>query len=197
MLVRGGTFSVWLTLFLQICKIMSGGVPSGPPWYQIQDRWCLPCFARGDLSILFLIILLRLVIPLWMTSSPSSKRRNLMLFRFPFYVSYFSSWKADLRAFEDMWSRKLGIKTNLKNGMFRISHSLFLVPDPSQLSEPFKEDIIQRIEQNAPALRQILKITDKDSCKFSFGYVFLVFHSELGTLCGSFTGSTAILSVIS
>ena len=75
--------------------------------------------------------------------------------------------------------------------------TLFLVPDPSQLSEPFKEDIIQRIEQNAPARRQILKITDKDSCKLSFGYVVLVFHSELGTLYGSFTGSTAILSVIS
>ena len=72
-----------LALFLQICKIMSGGVPCGPPWYQIQDRWCLPWFERGGLSILFLIILLRLVIPPWMTSSPSSKRRNLMLFRFP------------------------------------------------------------------------------------------------------------------
>jgi len=70
-----------------------------------------------------------------------------------------------------MWSRGLVIKTNLKKGICFEFLIFFLVPDVSLLPEPFKEDIIQRIEEKAPSRRKILKLTDKDSCKLSFGYV--------------------------
>jgi len=130
--------------------------------------------SRGQEDVvypLFLIVLLRLVMVSWMTSSFSSKGNTRMLFRFLCDVSYFIPGKSDLRAFEDMWSRGLGIKTNLKKGICLEFLLLFLVPDVSLLSEPFKEDIVQRIEHNAPARRKSLKLTDKDSCKLSFGYV--------------------------
>jgi hypothetical protein len=114
-------------------------------------------------------VLLRLVILCWMTSLLSSARKSPTLDRFPFHFSYF--WKADLTAFEDMWSRKVGIKTNLKKGMmFRFTH---LLPSSWCLApfRAFQEDIIERIQQNAPARRVNLKITDRDSCKLAFGYV--------------------------
>jgi len=53
------------------------------------------------------------------------------------------------------------------------------------------------VETNAPSRRKILKIGEKDVCKFSFGYVFFGVHSCLGTLYGSFLSSTAILLLMS
>ena len=117
----------------------------------------------------FSFLLLRLAILFWMTSSSSSETKGPTLFRFlVMFLTCF--WKTDLRGFEEMWSRRLGIKANLKKGMFWSTLILFLVPNVAQLPEPFKEGILQRLEQSAPVRRQILKIGDKDSCRFAFGY---------------------------
>ena len=117
---------------LQVRTFVLGGFSCWPPWDKIHYPWQNPRSGGCGLFIPLSHFLFRLVMLTWMTSSLWFARKSPPLFRFLCDSSY-APRKVDLRPFEDVWAKRVGIKCNLKKGILIDSLISFLVPDVSQL----------------------------------------------------------------